>query len=406
VNISGMSFGSLSARAVEALNRGAATAGCLQNTGEGGLAPAHHHGGELILQIGTGYFGCRDEDGSFSLPRLLERVAEAPVRAIEIKLSQGAKPGLGGMLPGPKVTAEIARIRGVPEGRDCVSPSRHSAFHDVDSLIAFVEELAGATGLPVGIKSAVGDLGFWTTLAERMAATGGGPDFITVDGGEGGTGAAPLVFSDHVALPFKIGFARVYRTFAAAGIAQDIAFIGAGRLGFPDAALFAMALGCDGINVGREAMLAVGCIQAQRCHTDRCPTGVATQNRWLAAGLDPNSKADRAANYVVSLRAELLSLARACGAEHPALVDPDRVEVVGEAFTTRTLREVFNYASDWPVRPAEQREAVAALMGDPAPRQPPGPGAGDQGGYPRAGDPDATHMDLRSAGGGATESGA
>src|SRR5215213_9852583 len=192
VNISGMSYGSLSPVAVEALNRGAAVAGCLHNTGEGGLAPAHRHGGELVFQIGTGYFGCRDEQGRFSLERLLERVAEAPVRALEIKLSQGAKPGLGGMLPAAKVTAEIAAIRGVPEGRDCVSPPRHTEFGDVDGLIAFVERLAEATGLPVGIKSAVGDLGFWETLAERMSSTGGGPDFVTIDGGEGGTGAAPM----------------------------------------------------------------------------------------------------------------------------------------------------------------------------------------------------------------------
>jgi glutamate synthase domain-containing protein 2 len=398
VNVSGMSFGSLSANAVEALNRGAARAGCLQNTGEGGLAPAHLHGGELIYQIGTGYFGCRDEHGHFSLPRLLDRLAEAPVRALEIKLSQGAKPGLGGMLPGPKVTAEIARIRGVPEGRDCVSPSTHSAFHDVDGLVAFVEELAAATGLPVGIKSAVGDVGFWEALTARMAQTGEGPDFVTIDGGEGGTGAAPLAFSDHVALPFKLGFARVYPVFARAGLAEDVVFIGAGRLGFPDAAQFAMALGCDGINVGREAMLAVGCIQAQRCHTDKCPTGVATQSRWLMAGLDPGSKSARAANYVVSLRAELLSLARAMGEPHPALVDPGRVEVLSERYSSATLQEVFGYEPGWPVCSPERRAEIAGLMGAPAPRQPPGPEAGDQGGYPRAGDPDAEHMDLRGMG--------
>jgi glutamate synthase domain-containing protein 2 len=207
VNLSGMSFGSLSPPAVEALNRGAALAGCLQNTGEGGLAPAHRHGGELVFQIGTGYFGCRDEMGRFSLEQLRERVSEAPVRAIEIKLSQGAKPGLGGLLPAAKVSAEIAAVRGVASGQDCVSPPAHSAFSDVDGLIEFVERLAEETGLPVGIKSAVGELGFWETLSSRMAATGGGPDFVTVDGGEGGTGAAPLAFADHVALPFKLGFA-------------------------------------------------------------------------------------------------------------------------------------------------------------------------------------------------------
>src|SRR3712207_216925 len=190
VNISGMSYGSLSPRAVEALNRGAAVAPCLHNTGEGGMAPAHLHGGELIFQIGTGYFGCRDKDGRFSLERLQERIADAPVRAIEIKLSQGAKPGLGGMLPGTKVTQEIADIRDVPVGEDCVSPARHTAFSDVDGLIAFIERVADATGLPVGIKSAVGRQQFWDDLAVRMRETGAGPDFITVDGAEGGTRSA------------------------------------------------------------------------------------------------------------------------------------------------------------------------------------------------------------------------
>ena len=340
VNISGMSYGSLSPVAVEALNRGAVLAGCLHNTGEGGLAPAHRQGGELIYQIGTGYFGCRDEAGRFSLEHLGERLAEAPVRAIEIKLSQGAKPGLGGLLPGAKVTREIARIRGVPAGRDCASPAYHSEFSDVDGLVEFVERIADATGLPVGVKSAVGDLGFWSLLAERMAVTGAGPDFVTIDGGEGGTGAAPLAFSDHVALPFKLAMARVYPLFARAGLAEDVVFVGAGRLGFPDSGLHALALGCDMINVGREAMLAIGCIQAQRCHTDSCPTGVATHSRWLMHGLDPELKSARAANYIVGLRSELLSLGRACDVRHPALVDPDSIEVVASRYTSAPMREV------------------------------------------------------------------
>jgi glutamate synthase domain-containing protein 2 len=350
VNLSGMSYGSLSPMAVEALNRGAKLAGCLQNTGEGGLAPAHGHGGELVFQIGTGYFGCRDEHGGFSVERLREQVERAPVRAIEIKLSQGAKPGLGGLLPGVKVTPEIAAIRGVAAGEDCVSPPAHSAFSDVDGLIELVESIAEDTGLPVGIKSAVGESGFWRTLAERMVATGGGPDFITVDGGEGGTGAAPLSFADHVALPFKLGFARVYGTFARAGLAEDVVFVGSGRLGFPDAALFAFALGCDLISVGREAMLAIGCIQAQRCHTGRCPTGVATQSRWLMHGLDPDLKSSRVANYVVALRSEMLALARSCGVAHPALVTPEHIEIVTERYGSASLLDVFGYEPDWPLR--------------------------------------------------------
>jgi glutamate synthase domain-containing protein 2 len=404
-NVSGMSYGSLSPVAVEALNRGAAAAGCLHNTGEGGLAPAHQHGGELIFQIGTGYFGCRDEAGRFSLERLRERVAEAPVRAIEVKLSQGAKPGLGGLLPAAKVTDEIARIRGVPAGRDCASPAFHSAFADVDGLIAFVERIADATGLPVGVKSAVGDLGFWETLAARMAATGGGPDFVTVDGGEGGTGAAPLTFSDHVALPFKVAMSRVYPVFARVGLAEDVVFVGAGRLGFPDAALNALALGCDMINVGREAMLAIGCIQAQRCHTDRCPTGVATQNRWLMRGLDPELKSARAANYVVGLRSELLALARACGARHPALIDAGRIEVVGQRYSSTPFREVFGYEPGWPVVSEARRAELEGLIGAPAPPQPPGPEAGEQAGFPGAGDPTRRHQDIRGLGETASEAG-
>jgi glutamate synthase domain-containing protein 2 len=401
VNVSGMSYGSLSRVAVEALNRGAAAAGCMQNTGEGGLAPAHRNGGDLIFQIGTGYFGCRDAEGRFSLERLQETISGAPVRAIEIKLSQGAKPGLGGLLPAPKVTEEIARIRGVPAHRDCASPSSHSAFSDVDGLIEFAERVAGATGLPVGIKSAVGDLGFWETLAERMAATGEGPDFITVDGGEGGTGAAPLTFSDHVALPFKLGFASVYPLFARAGLAEDVVFIGAGRLGFADEALVALALGCDMVNVGREAMLSIGCIQAMRCHTGRCPTGVATQSRRLMRGLDPELKSVRAANYVVSLRGEILSLSRALGARHPALVDPGRIEMVNAGYRSLPFRDVFGYEADWPVMSEERRAEIEGLIGAPAPRPAPGPDAGEHAGFPHAGDPEAEHMDLRSMSGGA-----
>src|SRR3954452_20181897 len=249
VNISAMSFGSLSGAAVEGLNRGAALADCLHNTGEGGLSPYHRHGGELVFQIGTAYFGCRDEHGRFSLPRLKELVASAPVRALEIKLSQGAKPGLGGVLPGAKVSAEIATTRGVPEGRDCVSPSRHAEFSDTDSLLDWVELLAAETGLPVGIKSAVGDMHFWDELTSLMGTTGRGVDFVTIDGGEGGTGAAPLIFTDSVSLPSQFVSARVYATFAWAGLHERVAFVGGGKLGLPDNAIVAFALGCDLVHV-------------------------------------------------------------------------------------------------------------------------------------------------------------
>ncbi|MEJ6512797.1 MAG: FMN-binding glutamate synthase family protein [Actinomycetota bacterium] len=347
VNVSGMSFGSLSGAAIEALDRGCAMAGALHTTGEGGITPHHLHGADLIWQIGTGYFGCRNEDGSFNLARAIEQVQAAPIRAIEIKLSQGAKPGLGGLLPGKKVTPEIAAIRGVPVGRDCKSPAAHSAFNDVASLIDFVEVLADATGLPVGIKAAVGQREFWTELATLMAATGRGPDFITIDGGEGGTGAAPLAFSDHVSLPFRWGFTRVYRCFAEVGITDDVVFIGSGKLGLPDAAFTAIALGCDMVNVGRTALFSIGCIQSQRCHTDRCPTGVATQNRRLTRGLDPEDKGVRCSNYLAGVRFELERLSWACGVTHPAKVDADMIEVLEDRWTAETLREMVGYEPGW-----------------------------------------------------------
>src|ERR671917_2589290 len=243
VNISAMSFGSLSGAAVEALNRGAALAGCLHNTGEGSVSVHHRHGGELVFQIGTAYFGCRDEHGRFDLQRLKDLVASAPVRALEVKLSHGAKPSLGGVLPGAKVSAEIAAARGVPEGVDCISPSRHAEFSDTDSLLDWVELLAAETGLPVGIKSAVGDMAFWDELTRLMTETGRGVDFVDIDGGEGGTGASPLVFTDSVSLPFRMGFSRVYRMFAERGLHEQVVFAGAGKLGLPDNAVTAFALG-------------------------------------------------------------------------------------------------------------------------------------------------------------------
>ena len=364
VNISAMSFGSLSGPAVEALNRGAAAAGCLHTTGEGGISEHHLHGGELIWQIGTGYFGCRTQDGDFDLARAVDQAAAAPVRAIEIKLSQGAKAGLGGVVPGVKVTPEIAAIRGVPVGEDCISPPRHRAFGDVDGLIDFVETLAGATGLPVGIKSAVGEQPFWEDLADRMVTRGAGPDFVTVDGGEGGSGAAPLVFADHVSLPFRAAFPRVYRTFAERGLHEDLVFIGSGKLGLPDTALLAMGLGCDLVNVGREAMLSIGCIQAQRCHTGRCPTGVATQSPWLTGGLDPTLKSVRSAAYLVALRSELARLAGVCGHRHPGLVDLDCFELVDHGRDARPAREVYDYEPGWGVPSLADQAALAVIQED------------------------------------------
>ncbi len=233
VNISAMSYGSLSGAAIEALNRGAQAAGCLQNTGEGGVSPHHQHGGELMWQIGTGYFGCRNAEGRFDLSRFRDVVAANPIRAIEIKLSQGAKPGRGGLLPAAKITPEIAAIRGVPMGKDCVSPASHREFQDIDSMLDFVERLADESGLPVGIKSAIGQMDFWQALAQQISNSGRSVDFITIDGGEGGTGAAPLVFSDHVALPFKLGFSSVHRVFAEANLRRQDHVHRIGQARFP-----------------------------------------------------------------------------------------------------------------------------------------------------------------------------
>jgi glutamate synthase (ferredoxin) len=352
VNTSAMSYGSLSSAAVEAINRGVALAGAMQNTGEGGISDFHRKGGDIIWQIGTGYFGCRDDQGRFSIDRFVENIQSARVRAIEIKMSQGAKPGLGGLLPAAKITPEISRIRGVPMGRDCISPANHTAFGDVSSMLDFIERIADTTGLPIGIKSAVGDLGFWRELADKIEKTGRAPDFITIDGGEGGTGAAPLVFSDHVAMPFKLGFTQVYRIFAERGVHHSVVFAGSGKLGFPETALLALGMGCDLINVGREAMMAIGCIQAQRCHTGHCPTGVATQNRWLMRGLDPTDKAHRLANYLMTLRKDLIHLAHATGNSHPALVPLEALDLVDSNTQTRSACEAFHYQPGWGLPPA------------------------------------------------------
>ncbi|TQL51025.1 FMN-binding glutamate synthase family protein [Ornithinicoccus hortensis] len=362
INVSAMSFGSLSAPAVQALNRGCAEAGALQNTGEGGISDHHRQGADLIFQIGTAYFGCRDEEGAFSIDNLKALVAANPVKAIEIKLSQGAKPGLGGMLPKAKISEEIAQIRGIRRDRDCASPSRHAEFDSVDSMLDWVEMIAAETGLPVGIKSAVGDLTFWEELAEQMATTDRGVDFITVDGGEGGTGAAPLSFADSVSLPFRLGFPRVYALFAQRGLAEDIVFIGAGKLGLPDNAAVAFALGADMVYVAREAMISIGCIQAQRCHDDHCPTGVATQNPWLTRGIDVPLKAERAANYLRAWRREMLKLAEACGVVHPAMIDADQVEILLGTRSATPLREVVGYQPGWGVPGAEDLAALRDLM--------------------------------------------
>jgi glutamate synthase (ferredoxin) len=342
-----MSFGSLGMNAISALNKGAAIANCYHNSGEGSVSPYHLLGGDVVWQLGTAYFGARDENGLFDLEKLKAKCAKhKAIRAIEIKLSQGAKPGKGGILPGGKVTPEIALVREIPEGKDCISPNGHTAFHDCDSLIDFIEVIAGATGLPVGIKGAIGETETWQKLAERMKQRGEGPDFISVDGAEGGTGAAPLTFSDHVSLPFKIGFARVYQIFQKAGISKDIVWIGSGKLGFPDRAIVAFAMGCDLINIAREAMLSIGCIQAQKCHTGDCPAGVATHSPWLQAGLDVDNKSERFGRFVRGFRKELLQLSHTAGHQHPCEFLGTDIELSTGVNKFSTLEEVMGYRRD------------------------------------------------------------
>ncbi len=347
VNISAMSYGALGKNAISALNRGAKLAHCFHNTGEGGLSPYHLLGGDVVFEIGTGYFGVRGKDGKFSMDVLAEKCARHPqIKAIELKLSQGAKPGKGGVLPAAKVVPEIAAIRGVEAYKDCISPNAHSEFSSVDGMIDFIEKIADRTGLPVGIKAAIGDTDFWAELARRMKKRKEGPDHITIDGGEGGTGAAPLTYTDHVSLPFKIGFARVYQIFQKAGVSEDLVWIGSGKLGFPDRAVIAFAMGCDMVNVAREAMMSIGCIQSQSCHTGHCPTGITTMSEWRQAGLDVDIKAVRAANYIKGFRKELIALAHTAGYEHPCQFQAKDIELSTGVNKFSPLDQVLGYTAD------------------------------------------------------------
>jgi glutamate synthase domain-containing protein 2 len=345
INVSAMSFGSLSAKAVESLNKGVKIAGAYHNTGEGGLSPYHKNGGDIVFHFGTGYFGVRSEDGGFSMDKMIKLVEDNPfIRAIEIKLSQGAKPGKGGVLPGAKITKEIAEIRGVEIGKDVLSPPTHKAFSNVPELVNFIEKIAESTGLPVGIKAAIGKLEQWEELANIMAETGKGPDFITVDGGEGGTGAAPPSFADHVSLPWVYAFGDLYKLFKQKGLSERIVFIGSGKLGFPAKAAMGFAMGVDCINVAREAMMSIGCIQAQVCHTNRCPTGIATQSKWLQNGIDPTLKSERLAQYFKTFKKELIEITHAAGYEHPCQFSMHDIEMnVDDHNLSKTLNKTYNY---------------------------------------------------------------
>ncbi|MDN6279577.1 MAG: FMN-binding glutamate synthase family protein [Psychroflexus sp.] len=345
INVSAMSFGSLSGRAISALNKGVKLSNAYHNTGEGGVSSYHKNGGDLIMQIGTGYFGIRDDNGNFSMEKLVKLVEETPtIRAIEVKLSQGAKPGKGGVLPASKITKEISEIRDVPMGEDVISPPYHTAFQDISTMIDFIEDIAEQTGLPVGVKAAIGKTDEWVLLAEEMKETGKGPDFITIDGGEGGTGAAPPSFADHVSLPWTQAFKNIYGIFSKLELTDDIVFIGSGKLGFSSSAVMAFSMGVDCINVAREAMMSIGCIQAQSCHNNTCPTGIATQNKWLEKGIDVDEKSTRTLFYFKNFRKELIEITHSCGYEHPCQFTMDDVNInLSDQDFTKTLADAYKY---------------------------------------------------------------
>ena len=318
-NISAMSFGALSANAILALNKGAKLGGFAHDTGEGSIS-AHHrvHGGDLIWEIGSGYFGCRNDDGSFSEQRFIANARDPQVKMIELKMSQGAKPGHGGVLPAPKVTAEIAEARGVPIGVDCVSPSSHGAFSTPFEMLHFIarlRELSG--GKPTGFKFCLGHPWEWFAIVKAMLETDITPDFIVVDGAEGGTGAAPVEFSDHVGAPLQEGLLLVHNTLVGVGLRDRISIGCAGKVITAFDLARMMALGADWCNAGRGFMLALGCIQAQTCHTGKCPTGVTTQDPVRQQALVVPDKADRVRNFHRSTLHALQELVQAAGLGHP-----------------------------------------------------------------------------------------
>jgi len=318
-NISAMSFGSLSGNAILALNRGAKLGGFAHDTGEGSISSYHRvHGGDLIWEIGSGYFGCRDEQGRFSESRFIENARQPQVKMIEIKLSQGAKPGHGGILPAAKVTSEIALARGVPVGVDCVSPSAHSEFSTPLEMMDFIvrlRELSG--GKPTGFKLCIGHPWEWFGIVKAMLQTGITPDFIVVDGAEGGTGAAPVEFSDHVGAPLQEGLLLVHNTLIGTGLRDRIRLGCAGKVisAFDIARM--MALGADWCNSARGFMMALGCIQAQTCHTGNCPTGVTTQDSLRQRALAVPDKAQRVYNLHRTTLLALKELVQAAGLQHP-----------------------------------------------------------------------------------------
>jgi glutamate synthase domain-containing protein 2 len=319
LNISAMSFGALSANAILALNAGARRGGFAHDTGEGSISVHHRaNGGDLIWEIGSGYFGCRNDDGSFNAERFAANATQPQVKMIELKLSQGAKPGHGGVLPGPKVTAEIAAARGVPINVDCISPAAHSAFSTPAGMLEFIQRLRELSGgKPTGFKFCVGHPWEWFALCKAMLATGILPDFIVVDGAEGGTGAAPLEFTDHVGAPLQEGLLLVHNTLKGIGLRDQIRIGASGKIISAFDIARSMALGADWCNSARGFMFALGCLQAQACHTGHCPTGVSTQDPDRMRALVVPDKAERVFNFHQNTLHALQELVQAAGLQHP-----------------------------------------------------------------------------------------
>jgi glutamate synthase domain-containing protein 2 len=319
-NISAMSFGALSANAILALNLGAKKGNFAHDTGEGSLSKYHRqHGGDIIWEIGSGYFGCRNDDGSFNAEKFAKQASETQVKMIEIKLSQGAKPGHGGVLPAAKITAEIAETRGVPRGRDCVSPAAHSEFSSPRTLLEFVERLRNLSGgKPTGFKLCVGHPWEFFGIAKAMLETGILPDFIVVDGAEGGTGAAPLEFTDHIGVPLQEGLLLVHNTLVGIGLREKIRIGASGKIITAFDIARTLAIGADWVNSARGFMFAVGCIQAQTCHSGRCPTGVATQDPVRQRALVVPDKSERVHSFHHNTLKAFQEIVQAAGLRHPA----------------------------------------------------------------------------------------
>ncbi|TAK92264.1 MAG: FMN-binding glutamate synthase family protein [Aquabacterium sp.] len=358
-NISAMSFGALSANAVLALNAGAKKGRFAHDTGEGSISRYHREpGGDLIWEIGSGYFGCRNEEGKFDETRFVTNAREPQVKMIELKLSQGAKPGHGGVLPGPKVTPEIAETRGVPMGQDCVSPASHSAFSSPIEMMRFIERLRQLSGgKPVGFKFCVGHVWEWFAMAKAMRETGIWPDFIVVDGAEGGTGAAPLEFTDHVGAPLQEGLLLVHNTLVGLGERHRVKIGCAGKVisAFDIARM--MALGADWCNSARGFMFALGCIQAQTCHTGECPTGVTSQDPGRQRALVVPDKAERVYRFHHNTLHALQELVQAAGLHHPNDITADHILRRVSGFEVGRLANLLPYMKPGELLAAERGEA-------------------------------------------------